>query len=178
MALAEPAKSTATAESGGNSTPSKREHAVLSDVAATLASMLPKYNPPAKPGEEPADLREIDKPKNGIIRLPKYEVRVSKEPKPMVFTESELLTGKGMAEIAMKRNPGLRIGNIFGWNTGIAIMMYQEQLRLDNMAEMANVASNARNSGDASGADAILLETNRAYYRPSDIGGGSAGMGH
>ncbi len=140
--LVQPAKSAPTPEAS-SSAPAKREHALSSDVAATLASVLPKYNPAPKAREEPADLRETDKPKNGIIRLPKYEVRVTKEPKPMVFTETELLTGKGMAEIAMKRNPGLHIGNIFGWNTGIAIMMYQEQLRLNNMADMDDLANNA-----------------------------------
>ena len=175
--VTEPAKPAAATESTSSPASPKPAHVMSRDFAATLAGVMPKYNPPAKPTEEPADLRETDKPRNGIIRLPKYEVKVTKEPKPMVFTERELLTGKGMAGIAMKRNPGLHFGNIFGWNQGIAILMYQEQVRLDNIAAMEELATNARNSGDAAGADALTRETNRAYYRQSDIGGGNAGVG-
>ena len=43
------------------------------------ATMLQKYDPPKPvkptPQTEQPDLREIDRPKNGIIRLPKYVVR-------------------------------------------------------------------------------------------------------
>src|SRR5436190_19482437 len=65
-AVRESTQSTATVEFSGRSAPSNGSHATSGSVSTALASMLPKYNPPAKPGEEPADLRETDKPKNGI----------------------------------------------------------------------------------------------------------------
>ncbi|MCF7689921.1 MAG: hypothetical protein K9N01_16640, partial [Cephaloticoccus sp.] len=52
----------------------KRHRAVSSGVAAALAAGRPKYDPPKpvekKPEEDGVDMREIDKPRNQIIRLP------------------------------------------------------------------------------------------------------------
>ena len=162
-------------------TPSYLRHprVMSSTVAGALANSMPKYDPPKplapKPEEESPDLRDTDKPKNTIVRLPTYVV---KEEKPPIFTERQMHTKKELAEIAMKRYAGLRFGNVFGLNEPIALLMYQEQERLDNMAELAEDAKNARNSGDSAGADSIARERDRAYYRPSDIGGSPDAGGH
>ena len=43
------------------------------------------------------DLRDIDKPRNGIIRLPNYTVQ---EKKPPVFRERDIYTREGLADLA------------------------------------------------------------------------------
>ena len=53
-----------------------------------------------KAEEEAADLRDTDKPKNGIVRLEKYVVR---EERPPIFTERQINTKKGLTSIAMRR---------------------------------------------------------------------------
>jgi len=148
----------------------KRARVMSNEVAASLAPWMPKYNPP-KPVEpkadEDADARDIDRPKNGIVRLPKYVVT---EPKPPVFRDRDLHTKEEMTDIGLRRNRGLSLGNIGGFNQPIALMMYQEQERLDNMADLKDDAKTAKRSGDSASADYISRETARTYYRPSDFG--------
>ena len=85
----------------------KRTRVISPEVAAALAAATPKFTPaPPKPAakptpeEEQPDLRDIDKPKNTIVRLPKFMVR---EAKPPVFTERAIYTEKGLTDIAMRR---------------------------------------------------------------------------
>jgi hypothetical protein len=167
--VAEPAKS-APAENRILPTRPKRERVMSDEVAATLATGMPKYNPPKpvepKPEDEQTDLRETDKPRNGIIRLPKYVV---KEPKPPVFREHDLHTGSEMTDIGLRRYIGLNIGNLGGLNRPVSLLMYQEKERLDNMADLKEDAKNAKRSGDSAASDYIMRESNRANYRPSDF---------
>ena len=141
------------------------------EVAATLAAGMPKYHPPKpvepKPEEDEPDLRETDKPRNAIIRLPKYVVT---EPKPPVFRERDLHTKSEMADFGLQRHAGLKFGNLGGANQPIALLMYQEQERLDNMADLKDDARTAQRSGDSAAADHILRESTRTYLRPSDFG--------
>jgi hypothetical protein len=146
-------------------------------VASFLADGAPKYNPPpkvpdAKADEEQPDLRETDKPKNRIIRLPKYVV---KEPTPPVFSDHELRSKEERTRLAMSQSYGLHMGNIGGLNEPIALFMYEEQQRLKDQADMKDDARNAKNSGDTSAADYLSKQANRTYYRPSDFGWNSDG---
>src|SRR5687767_15559235 len=69
-----------------------RPRAISQTAAAQLAAAAPKYeSTPAKPAEPLPDLRETDKPRNTIIRLPSYLVQEDKAP---VLKERELLTPK------------------------------------------------------------------------------------
>lgn len=174
----EPAK--AAPESQPDAAPARPKHSrVMSDtVAASLATGMPKYNPPKpvapKPEEDLPDLRETDKPKNTIIRLPKYTV---KEPRPPVFREIDLRSRSQQADIALRQHAGLKAGNIAGLNDPIALMMYQEQDRLNSIAELADDAATAQRAGNAAAGDYILRQSNRTYYRPSDFGWNSDGGG-
>jgi hypothetical protein len=148
----------------------KRARVMSNEVAASLAPWMPKYSPP-KPVEpkadEDADIRDTDRPKNGIVRLPKYIVS---EPKPPVFRDRDLHTKEEMTDLGLRRHRGLGLGNIGGLNQPVALMMYQEQERLDNMADLKDDAKTAKRSGDSASADYISRETARTYYRPSDFG--------
>jgi len=149
----------------------KHERQMSNAVASFLSDGAPKYNPPPKEPEkseeDQPDLRETDKPKNRIVRLPKYVV---KEPPPPVFSDHELRSREERTRLAMTQNFGLHMGNMGGLNEPIALFMYEEQQRLRDQAQLKDQAKNASNSGDTSAADYISKQTNRATYRPSDFG--------
>ncbi len=139
----------------------RRHRAISPDVAAQLSAATPKFTPPApKPPpraeEEEADLREIDKPKNGIIRLPKYIVR---EPTPPVLTERAVNTKKGLQDLAMKRyvSEGYRALNrfylpLFGSSMeNYAMQRYWEEERLGTMSELNDLSGMVSATDRASG---------------------------
>jgi hypothetical protein len=120
----------------------KRSRAISSDLASSLAQSMPKYNPPPKPPpeeetDEAVDLRDVDRPKNKIIRLPKYVVQ---EPKPAVFRERDIYSLKNRTGLAMQRYAGLNFGPFSKWNRPIALAMYQEQERLQNISDLKDTA--------------------------------------
>ncbi|QYM80051.1 hypothetical protein K0B96_05375 [Horticoccus luteus] len=147
----------------------KRQRAISGDVAAALAASMPKYNPPPKPKpeEENVDLRDEDKPRNGIIRLPKYVVQ---QKKPEVFRERDLHTQSELMDIAMQRYAGLSYVPLSGMNRGVALLMYQEDERKKNISDLKEDAQDARRSGDTAEADYIKRQTNRAFSRDGGFG--------
>jgi len=172
--------------------PAPRRRAISPEAAAALAAAAPKYAPPPKPVEikpveELPDLRETDKPKNTIIRLPKFIVR---EPRPPVFTERDLSTNpKGLAQIAMRRYfteadramnrfmlPLFATSRYVGLNSNEsrALDLYYEDERLKNMADMSDL-SNMVQKSDASSGLYLKREVDKTFLRTSDFGwqGGS-----
>jgi hypothetical protein len=150
-------------------------HAVSPDTAAKLAVVAPKFDSvppkpettdaPAKP-TEPIDLREIDKPRNTIIRLPNYLVQ---EEKPSVIKEREVLTPKARLENAYKKHPGLHVGSLpFLSNDGIALFMQQEDERLERKSEFEDLVSLLR-FGDPAHA-AVKSEVEQAFMREARFG--------
>jgi hypothetical protein len=154
LCLAAPALSAQTApapETAATATPEpkKRSRPVSSELAATLAAGMPKYAPPKpvepKPEvdeEDLPDLRDADKPRNKIIRLPEYVVR---EKKPPVFRERDLLGEEGRAELAKRRYAGLGLGLTDGpgLNQGVARYMMQEAARTEDMAAFSELTQTA-----------------------------------
>ncbi len=161
----------------------RRARAISPEVAASLAAAMPKYTPPKpvekKPEEELPDARETDKPKNGIVRLPKYVVR---EPKAPIFRERDINTPQGLANIAMKRyitetDRALNRWNLFGTQsssgtdatTARALQMYAEDERLKNMADLKDDAGLVSARDKAAGAY-ILREAQQTTMRTGDYG--------
>lgn len=177
----------------------KRPRAISGDVAALLASTLPKYTPPPPAPPQPtaadlakkladeeadaADLRDTDKPKNTIVRLPKYVVQ---EQRPAVLTERDVHTKKGLREIAMRRyiSDADRALNRFslplfaGWSPGSgngssteqrALSLYAEDERLRNMADLADNANMIMKSDRAAGA-AAKDAVQKTYMRSTEFG--------
>lgn len=153
------------------------------DVSAAISAGLPKFNPqpaPApKPVEELADLRDTDKPKNKIIRLPEVLVREQRNP---VLRERDVNTKEGLAAIAERRyitdaDRALNRWNILGARstsggnstTARAMAMYAEEERLKNMAELNDDAGLVSASDKAAGAY-IKREAQKTYQRSSDFG--------
>lgn len=157
----------------------KRGRVVSEGVAAALAAGMPKYSPP-KPDavvneEDLPDMRDIDKPRNQIIRLPDYVVR---EKRPPVFRERDINTTKGLAALAKHRyfSETAQALNrftipLFGQGQeAYASMMLAEQERLDNMASLKSTAADLKTLSEEGQGDAINREVNRAYIRTDDFG--------
>jgi hypothetical protein len=160
-------------------TASRRSRVVSPEVAAALAAASPKYSPPPpkpepKPEAELPDMREIDKPRNQIIRLSPVIVR---EPKPAIFTERSIHTEKGLTDIAMRRyisdvDRALNRFTIplFGTSKEArALAMYAEDERLRNMSELEATAT-AVSAADAAGGTYIRRESEKTFMRSSDFG--------
>jgi hypothetical protein len=154
----------------------KKERPISDGVASALAASMPKYNPPPKsdPADQDVDLREIDKPRNGIIRLPKYTVQ---EKKPPVFRERDIYTRGGLADLAQRRYLSAtdRMLNrvtlpLFGTSSEArAMAMYAEDERLNNMSELKE---NARDIGQLDAEDGAYIKrvTDQTYMRDSGLG--------
>ncbi len=152
----------------------KRERAISSNVAAQLAARMPKYNPPPKPKpeDEDVDLREVDKPRNNIIRLPKIVVQ---EERPPVFRERDIHTRQGLAELAMRRylTPTHRLLNNFyipfltGSPEQYAMARYAEDERLANMSDLNDTADTISRTDPREGAYIRRL-AGETYMRSGD----------
>lgn len=173
----------ATAEKSAPETP-RRARAISSEAAAALAAATPKYTPPPpkpppKPEEELVDAREVDKPKNTIVRLPKYIVQ---EKKPPVFRERDINTAKGLTDIAMRRYISDFDRAMNRWTLPLfgtskekrALAMYEEDERLRNMSDLNDAGVNASKVDPAAGAY-ILKESQKTYLRSSDFGWNGGG---
>jgi hypothetical protein len=150
--------------------------------ATAITSGLPRYAPPPKQapkkpaadveGEDEAEPEDRplapDQPRNKIIRLPRYIVEGDRPP---VFRERDIYTKQALAAIAMRRylstfdRSFLNRYNIFGSKEGRAMAMYEEDARLQNIADLKNAAANARKAGDKADSDYILRETNATFLR-------------
>ena len=153
--------------------------AISSDVAAQLAASRPKFSPvapppPPKPESELPDLRETDKPKNTIVRLPKFVVQ---EPRPPVFRERDIYTKKGLETLAMRRylSETDRILNrftlpLFGISSAQrAMAMYEEDERLKNMSDVADHTNMVMKSDSAAGTK-MKGDAQQTFMRWQDFG--------
>ena len=152
------------------------------DTAAIISAGLPKYappkpEPPPKPESELPDLRDIDKPKNEIIRLPKYVVRAAKPP---IFREQDIYTAQGLADLAVKRYLSDFDRGVLNRLTvplfGVtpeerALAQYQEDLRLKNIADLNATANAMSRGGDSAEGAYIKRETQDTYMNGIEWGG-------
>ncbi|MCX6954047.1 MAG: hypothetical protein NTV51_18005 [Verrucomicrobia bacterium] len=157
----------------------ERPRAISPAIAARLAEKMPKFTPPKSPAEsasspaspvliarktapELPDLRELDRPRNTIIRLPDYVVR---EEKPEAFKERHLLTPSGRLQLGYKRYPGLHFGSLpfsFLSNDGWALLMLEEDYRLERKAEMESLLTVLTSPSDHAKAK---TEVQKAFMR-------------
>ncbi len=154
----------------------KRERRMSSNLASSLSATLPKYNPPPKPNpeDEDVDLRDVDKPKNGIIRLPKYTVQ---EKKPPVFRERDIFNRAGFADLAKRRyltNTYRALNSFYiplftASPEEHALAMYAEDERLQNMSDLKETARDVSRSSQRDAA-AIRRATKDTYMRTEEFG--------
>jgi hypothetical protein len=161
-----------------------RPRVISPEVAAQLQASAPKYAPPPpkpapKPEDEMVDARDVDKPRNGIIRLPKYIVQ---EPKSPLLNERAISTDKGIKDIAVRRYITEMDRAMNGYTLPLfgqsmearAMAMYAEDERLKNISDMKDAASTVGKSDAAQGAY-ILKESQKTFMRTSDFGWNGGG---
>ena len=157
--------------------------AISAEIAAKLIAARPKLPPlvqpiAPKPADETPDLRETDKPQNGIVRLPKYVVR---EARPPVFREQDIYTPQALSRRLAKRYypewyrafTGLihytPLALFFPSAEASAMAQFAEDERLRNKAEFADYAAMLMTSSPASGVR-LRSEAQQAFMPPSDFG--------
>ena len=152
-----------------------RTRAISPAAAAQLAAAVPKFEPPppnsnpatTASAEAPVDLREVDRPRNTIIRLPSYLVR---EEKPVILTEREVQTPKARLQLALKKHPGLRLGSFWIFrNDGIALAMLAEEERLEQKQHFEDLVQLMHFSDPASKATA-KQSVEGTFMRTADFG--------
>lgn len=143
------------------------ERAVSPRIADALASGIPKYSQPTPTPvvAENEDLRDVDKPKNQIPRLPQYVVH---ESRPAVFRNRDLYTQEGLVSLSYKYHPGLGFGNLLGLNDQPAYEMYLDDVRQADIADLTDTAHAVARGGDAAGSAYILQQTQDTFMRPAD----------
>jgi len=107
----------AQAEQPADSVPAtSQSDSMHARITKEIIAKLPKYVPPV-----PAKLPDFSQPNEAgdssddILNLPKMTIRPAA---PLPPSEFAFLSPKGRVELAMKTNPGLHFGNIFGLNSG------------------------------------------------------------
>ncbi len=134
--------------------PSSGDRPVSTDIAAGLSLGIPAYSAgllAPESGTTPADLRDVDRPRNQIPRLPmgmmrKYVVRESRLP---VFQNLELYTKAGLIDLSFKEHPGLRIGNFFNLNAKVAYNMIKEEELYAKRQDLVDTVLAMEVGGDA-----------------------------
>lgn len=108
-------------------------HSISPEIRQAVTEKLPKYTPPPPKASDPVHEEVSDSP--DVLRLPKVTVRAAP---PTAFPPNfATLTPKQRLDLALKANPGLRLGNILGMNNGIAMAMQQEQREFEKRTALA-----------------------------------------
>lgn len=139
------------------------------ETAARLAATSPTFAPPPAPAATPAvpvDLREVDRPRNQIIRLPAYRVEAPKVPE---LKERHILRPRAKLDLVFQRNPGLRVGNFFGLNGGIAAAMLADEERLERMREFNDLVS-LLNFSEPPASPELRQTLDTTFMRPAKFG--------
>jgi hypothetical protein len=153
------------------------------EVASQLQAAAPKYAPPPpkpakKPADEEVDARDIDKPRNGIIRLNRIIVR----PMTPYITPQAVNTDRGSKDIAMRKYMSEvdRAMNHFTlplFGTSMeqrAMAMQAEDDRLKGISDTRDMARMVGSSDSAQGSY-ILKESQKTFMRTSDFGWNGGG---
>ncbi len=159
---------------------SERKRGISDNLASALSETMPKYTPPPpQPAKTEEDTDEEAseeanalgiKPKNGIVRLPRVVVEGSRPP---VFTEREVNTDKGLAEIATKRYFAdasqalnkFHVPFLTMSQQELAMMMWEEDERLRLLEDYRNQADMAELQGDSAEAKELRTLTNDTLGR-------------
>ena len=177
---ATPTATPATAQTGSSSATSPQAASSHRSSVPGLGSFT--FEPSAaekKHAEEQAKAElevEEEKPRNGIVRLPTYQVN---EDRPPVFTKKQLDTAKGLRADAVKKyispaQEALNFVRLPSWlggmsNEDIAMDMYHDQLRLDTRRDLLHEASQLQAAGDNDSADELRLQSQDLYLRPQSL---------
>jgi hypothetical protein len=132
---------------------------VTGAVSATLPKFAPR--PPAPVTSAPATI-DFGIPSDDVLQLPTMKVTTPKVPPS---SEYDWLTPKGRMGLAMKKYPGLGVGNLFGLNGGIGLAMLDEERQVQVKAALVEQAE--RGADDSPEARRIKRLVQAAIQRPN-----------
>ncbi|MGC4075088.1 MAG: hypothetical protein QM760_21820 [Nibricoccus sp.] len=148
----------------------KKKSRMLSPEASSALLAGYSYQPPkpVEPVDDEIDQRDVDKPRNEIIRLPKYMVEAERPP---VFADRNLYTTQNFSKLLIQRYLGK--GGLNKYQLGkegqiYAAQMYWDDERLKNMVEGNNQVSLYRASGDEEKAAKAERENKSMMLRTND----------
>jgi hypothetical protein len=160
---------TATPESGPV-TQTKRNRAISGETSSAISAGY-SYQPPkpvAPVEDEMADQREVDKPRNEIIRLPKYMVEGTRPP---VFAERNMYTKADFSDLIRQRYLGRNGLNKYQLGKSgevYAMQMYWDDERMKDMMGADQQVSLYRVGGDAARAAKVEEENQSMFLRVND----------
>lgn len=147
-------------------------HSLSPGIVEAVDAKLPKYDPTAaeKSSSDKAASSEAYE-SAGVLYLPKVTVRKDRLSTPSDF---EFLTPKGRMELAFKKYPGVRIGNILGLNDGYAAAMQAEDREVARKESVKETVDRTRtdNGPESRRIDQLLKA---ALARPSMFWAGDKG---
>jgi|GEM_PF-3340998 hypothetical protein len=136
------------ADSSAPASNSTRPRPTSPQTAARLSAELPRYSPVPVEPTLPAPLASPtsiaspksgdDEPLDGIVRLPRYEVR--ERPLPPL-RERDLLTPAGRLALVQKRHPGLKLGPFSRLNFRRGLEMLAEEQQVERSREMFDLVA-------------------------------------
>lgn len=158
----------------GTAKASGPQRSISNDLSKSLSYGIKYTPPPAEPEAKPAESEEehdSDKPKNGIIRLPKYIVEGKRPP---IFEERNLYSKEMLRRMAYQRYMSsfskniLNASHLLGkGDEAYALMQYEADERKKNMADTADRVAMYRVSGDDEEASRLKADAQDAYMRRS-----------
>lgn len=139
-------------------------------TAARLAVTAPKYIAPdsstAKAAASAPDLRETDRPRNTIIRLPDYVVRQSKE---VIYKEDQFITPEAKLQRTYARHRGLHTGSFWIFKNDLAAKEIQEDdERIERRAALSELLGLLPASADAATERSIRAQVQSTFMNSAD----------
>lgn len=189
LAQTDPAAATSTeaATSPATTAPTPPASGTVStNISSALTASLPTYNPAAEKAKKEAAAAEAAedaavlteegaaRPRNQIVRLPRYIVESSK---PQVFTEKDVATKKGAGNLAVKKYLSEFDSGVLNKFTlpllGMsaedrALMMAAEEERLGNIKSTDETISLLKET-DPSEAASLQEDAYDTFMRPSSF---------
>ena len=149
----------------------KKDRVLSSGASDALAARV-KYEPLPPEPAVPIPPPEEDKPRNEIIRLPKYVVEGDRPP---VFNERSLYSKEQLQKLAAQRYLSEFHRNLNRYRIGredekFAMMSYFEQERLRNMAATEGYVALYRAAGDEAKAEQVKEEAYSTFVRKPEVG--------
>lgn len=116
-------------------------------IRDAIRAGLPKYQlQPANDDVRMIESSERAVERDGVLRLPTVTVEARTQPR---IDGYEMLTPKGRMELALKKYPGIKLGNLFGLNNGIALALLQEEIEAQKREEMRDLVERVSTGGGA-----------------------------
>lgn len=145
---------------------------VSEEVSSAISAGITYQPAPATPPtEESPDVRDVDPPRNSILRLPKHIVE---SPRPPVFSERALHPQGSLAQLAYARHFSpfqrnvlnrYRLPFIGQTDVAYALMQYEAEERERNMAETSEKIDLYRETGDEEEAEQLEEDMEEAFMR-------------